>query len=132
MKNPQPVDVYVGKRVRARRIAIGVSQEKLAESLDVTFQQVQKYEKGSNRISCSRLVQISRALAVAPSFFFEGLPSDGEAPSSSVQTIASMMATREGAELCKVWPDVEAAGKADVVLGVARMAVMPAANAQAA
>ena len=73
-KAPNPVDKYVGSRVRMRRIMLGMSQEKLGEALDLTFQQIQKYEKGTNRIGASRLQQISDILQVPVSFLFEGGP----------------------------------------------------------
>jgi transcriptional regulator with XRE-family HTH domain len=66
-RQPHPVDVAVGINVRRRRKELGMSQETLAEAIDLTFQQVQKYEKGSNRISCSKLVEISKALQCSPS-----------------------------------------------------------------
>lgn len=68
---PHPVDIAVGNRVRGRRILMGMSQERLADQLGVTFQQVQKYEKGANRISASRLSDISKILDVTPGYFFE-------------------------------------------------------------
>src|SRR5213082_3848585 len=74
-KAPNPVDKYVGSRVRMRRIMLGMSQEKLGDSLGLTFQQIQKYEKGTNRIGASRLQQISHILQVPVAFFFEGAPS---------------------------------------------------------
>jgi len=77
-KLPNPIDVHVGGRVRMRRMLVGMSQEKLGDSLGLTFQQVQKYEKGANRIGASRLFQISRVLGVPVSFFYEGLSGDGE------------------------------------------------------
>ena len=70
--SPHPIDVYVGSRVRLRRMMRKVSQEKLGEMLKLTFQQVQKYEKGTNRISASRLYQIATFLDVPLEFFFEG------------------------------------------------------------
>lgn len=70
---PHPVDVHVGQRLRQRRTLMGVSQEKLAESLGVTFQQVQKYERGTNRIGASRLYDIGRMLEVSVAYFFEEL-----------------------------------------------------------
>jgi transcriptional regulator with XRE-family HTH domain len=77
-KVPDPIDRHVGARVRMRRMLIGMSQEKLGEALGLTFQQVQKYEKGTNRISASRLQQISDALNIPLSFLFQGAPvSDG-------------------------------------------------------
>ena len=74
-KAPNPVDKYVGSRVRMRRIMLGMSQEKLGEALGLTFQQVQKYEKGTNRVGASRLQQISEILQVPVSFLFDGGPS---------------------------------------------------------
>jgi transcriptional regulator with XRE-family HTH domain len=68
---PHPVDVYVGSRVRLRRTLLGMSQQKLAEAIGLTFQQVQKYEKGANRIGSSRLYQMSKVLDVAIAYFFE-------------------------------------------------------------
>ncbi|GJD60727.1 helix-turn-helix domain-containing protein [Methylobacterium frigidaeris] len=73
-KAPDPVDRHVGHRVRVRRLLVGVSQEKLGDALGVTFQQIQKYEKGTNRISASRLRQIADMLNVPVSFFYEGAP----------------------------------------------------------
>ena len=68
---PHPIDIHVGSRVRLRRNMLGLSQEKLAEAFGLTFQQVQKYERGTNRISASRLLEMSRALDVPVSFFFD-------------------------------------------------------------
>lgn len=70
-KNPNAVDIHIGARVRLRRMTLGVSQEKLAEKLGITFQQVQKYEKGINRISASRLQDIASALDLPIAWFFE-------------------------------------------------------------
>lgn len=69
---PHPVDVYVGSRVRLRRTLKGMSQQRLAEAIGLTFQQIQKYERGVNRIGCSRLFELSEVLDVPPSFFFDG------------------------------------------------------------
>ena len=77
-KLPNPIDVHVGSRVRMRRMLVGMSQEKLGDSLGLTFQQVQKYEKGANRIGASRLFHIARVLGVRIEFFYEGLTGDGE------------------------------------------------------
>src|ERR1700693_2413818 len=73
-KAPNPIDKHVGSRVRMRRMMLGMSQEKLGDALGLTFQQVQKYEKGTNRIGASRLQQISLILQVPVAFFFEGAP----------------------------------------------------------
>ncbi len=75
-KTPNPIDVHVGNRVRLRRVMLGVSQEKLGEQLGLTFQQVQKYEKGANRIGASRLYKIAQALGVSVDFFFDELPEE--------------------------------------------------------
>ena len=77
-KSPNPVDVHVGRRVRIRRVLAGMSQTALAEGLGLTFQQLQKYESGSNRISASRLWQISQILDVPIAWFFLGLGDDQE------------------------------------------------------
>src|SRR5258708_4719477 len=81
-KAPNPIDKHVGSRVRMRRMMLGMSQEKLGDALALTFQQVQKYEKGTNRIGASRLQQISQILQVPVAFFFEGAPvlSEGAVP----------------------------------------------------
>src|SRR5712672_2228635 len=73
-KAPNPIDKHVGSRVRMRRMMLGMSQEKLGTALGLTFQQVQKYEKGTNRIGASRVQQISQILQVPVAFFFEGAP----------------------------------------------------------
>ena len=82
---PNPVDVHVGARVRVRRTLLGMSQEKLGDAIGLTFQQVQKYERGANRIGSSRLFDLSRVLDVPIGFFFEDMPSD-VAASSPAQT----------------------------------------------
>lgn len=73
-ENPHPVDIYVGSRVRLCRTLKGLSQQKLAQALGLTFQQVQKYERGANRIGASRIFELSQILDVPPSFFFDGAP----------------------------------------------------------
>ena len=75
-KSPNQIDRHVGSRVRMRRLLLGMSQEKLGEAVGVTFQQLQKYEKGTNRISAGRLLVISRALRMPVSRFFDGAPED--------------------------------------------------------
>ena len=71
---PNPVDIHVGSRVRLRRTLLGLSQEKLGEAVGLTFQQIQKYERGANRIGASRLFEFSRILDVPVSFFFDDMP----------------------------------------------------------
>lgn len=108
-KAPNPVDKYVGSRVRMRRIMLGMSQEKLGEALGLTFQQIQKYEKGTNRVGASRIKQISEILQVPVSFLFEGGPGGGtvngeglsEAPSPAY--VADFLATSEGLALTRAF-----------------------------
>jgi transcriptional regulator with XRE-family HTH domain len=89
-KVPNPIDRHVGARVRMRRMLIGMSQEKLGEALGLTFQQIQKYEKGANRISASRLQQISEALNTPLAYFFNGAPvSEGAAQAGLAEAAAS-------------------------------------------
>src|ERR1700682_3761642 len=92
-KLPNPIDKHVGSRLRMRRQMLAMSQEKLGDALGITFQQVQKYEKGMNRVSASRLQHISHILQVPVPFFFEGAPhvpgqhqGDGAAPSPAYVT----------------------------------------------
>jgi transcriptional regulator with XRE-family HTH domain len=107
-KAPNPIDKHVGSRVRMRRMMLGMSQEKLGDALGLTFQQVQKYEKGTNRIGASRLSQISHILQVPVSFFFEGAPNVpgrssgmGEAPSPAY--VSDFLATSDGLALTKAF-----------------------------
>ena len=72
-RSPNPVDLHVGGRIRMRRRILGISQEKLADALGLTFQQVQKYERGANRVSASNLYEIARTLQAPITYFFEGL-----------------------------------------------------------
>jgi len=110
-KSPNPIDRHVGARVRMRRLMVGLSQTKLGESLDVTFQQIQKYEKGANRIGASRLQQLARVLDVTPAFFFEGAPR-GETPTSGVAEtpdnayVVDFLATNEGLQLNRAFAQI--------------------------
>ena len=105
-KAPNPIDKHVGSRVRMRRMMLSMSQEKLGDALGLTFQQVQKYEKGTNRIGASRLQQIAHILQVPVSFFFEGAPHSpgsgmSEAPSPAY--VADFLATSDGLSLTKAF-----------------------------
>jgi transcriptional regulator with XRE-family HTH domain len=109
-KTPNPTDKHVGSRVRMRRMMLSMSQEKLGDALGLTFQQVQKYEKGTNRIGASRLQQIANILQVPVSFFFEGAPHGGgsgrgegfgEAPSPAY--VSDFLATSDGLALVKAF-----------------------------
>jgi transcriptional regulator with XRE-family HTH domain len=103
---PNPIDKHVGARVRMRRMMLSMSQEKLGDALGLTFQQVQKYEKGANRIGASRLQQISNILQVPISFFFGGAPhlpgqaaGMGEPPSPAY--VSDFLATTDGLSLTR-------------------------------
>ncbi|KPH80848.1 helix-turn-helix domain-containing protein [Bosea vaviloviae] len=107
-KVPNPIDRHVGSRVRMRRMLAGVSQEKLGDALGLTFQQVQKYEKGSNRISASRLQQIAKMLDVPVSFFFDGaptgdMPTGGFSDAASSAYVSDFMSSSEGVQLTKAF-----------------------------
>jgi transcriptional regulator with XRE-family HTH domain len=109
-KTPNPIDRHVGSRVRMRRMMISMSQEKLGERLGITFQQVQKYEKGTNRIGASRLHQIGSFLGVPVSFFYEGAPGadagTGFAEAGNPAYVSDFMATSEGLALAKAFMKV--------------------------
>jgi transcriptional regulator with XRE-family HTH domain len=113
-KAPNPTDKHVGSRVRMRRMMLSMSQEKLGDALGLTFQQVQKYEKGTNRIGASRLQQISHILQVPVSFFFEGAPSlaphpEGMKEAPSPAYISDFLATSEGLALTKAFTRIKEA-----------------------
>jgi transcriptional regulator with XRE-family HTH domain len=103
-KSPSPIDKHVGSRVRVRRLSVGMSQSRLAAALGLTFQQVQKYEKGMNRISASRLLEIGRLLEAPVAYFFEGAPGSaveivGFAEGGEPNSLLEFGNTREGLEL---------------------------------
>ena len=77
-KKPNPIDIHVGSRIRLRRTMLGMSQEKLGDAVGLTFQQIQKYERGANRIGASRLFQLSQILDVPVAYFFDAMPTDVE------------------------------------------------------
>ena len=107
-KEPNPIDRHVGSRVRMRRVLLGMSQTKLGDALGLTFQQVQKYEKGVNRIGASRLQDMSKILDVAPAYFFDGAAAASETPTgfaeeSSSTYVVDFLSTAEGLHLNKAF-----------------------------
>ena len=106
-KAPNPIDKHVGARVRMRRMMLSMSQEKLGDALGLTFQQIQKYEKGANRIGASRLQQIAQILQVQVSFFFEGTPHapghSGMSEAPSPAYVSDFLATSDGLSLTKAF-----------------------------
>jgi transcriptional regulator with XRE-family HTH domain len=110
-RSPNPVDLHVGGRVRMKRKVLGVSQERLAEALGLTFQQVQKYERGANRVSASKLYEIARFLNAPVSYFFEGLADPtsndpGDAGDGPEQFVHDFLMTPEGLELAATFPKI--------------------------
>jgi transcriptional regulator with XRE-family HTH domain len=103
---PHPVDRHVGLRIRMRRKELGISQERLAEALGLTFQQVQKYERAANRVSASKLWEIARALNASVTYFYDGLAaaSDGDAPPPPSRGAHAFLLTPEGVELAALFP----------------------------
>jgi transcriptional regulator with XRE-family HTH domain len=127
-KSPNPIDKHVGHRIRLRRMMLGMSQGTLGTALGLTFQQVQKYEKGANRVGASRLQQISQALQVPVAFFFEGAPSmPGHAgpvsESSAHADVSNFVATSEGLALTQAFLRIKDPGLrrriVDLVQGIA-------------
>ncbi|HBF30491.1 helix-turn-helix transcriptional regulator [Rhizobium sp.] len=105
-KKPNPIDIHVGSRIRLRRTMLGMSQEKLGEALGITFQQIQKYEKGTNRVGASRLQNISTILNVPVSFFFEDAPGEqaavgsaGFSEAASSNYVVDFLSSSEGLQL---------------------------------
>ena len=112
-RSPNPIDVHVGLQVRLRRKELKISQEKLAETLGLTFQQVQKYERGANRISASKLYEIARSLRVSIAWFFEGLsdPQAGrlkdDGGAAAPPHAHNFLMTPEGIDLANAFPRIE-------------------------
>lgn len=111
-KKPNPIDVHVGSRIRLRRNMLGLSQEKLGESLGITFQQIQKYEKGTNRVGASRLQAISSILTVPVAFFFEDAPGStptsqaGFAEDNEATYVVDFLNSNEGVQLTRAFTKI--------------------------
>src|ERR1700751_2060302 len=95
-EGPNPIDRHVGLRIRLRRKELGISQEKLAESIGLTFQQVQKYERAANRVSASKLWEVARALNTTVAYFYEGLPTDSRSEIPTGPKLEDFLLTPEG------------------------------------
>ena len=126
-RDPNYIDVHVGARIRMRRQLINMSQERLGELLGITFQQVQKYEKGSNRISASRLFYASKTLGVPVQFFYDGLPgsenADGLREPASGDEFSAAMMSPEGVQLAKAFKDADSSTKRKLIASLARLIV---------
>jgi len=109
-KSPNPIDIHVGSRVRMRRFLVGMTQGRLAEQLGVTFQQVQKYEKGTSRISASRLQTIANVFEVPVGFFFENIASHSSAEDDPLSDVAeASLLTLDGMALNKAFVRIRSA-----------------------
>ncbi len=108
---PDPMDVHVGGRVRLRRMVLGMSQDALGKALGLTFQQVQKYEKGSNRIGAGRLKQLSELLEVPVQFFYDDYDSviggRGFAENGATDPFMELLHSQEGVQLCRYYSEIE-------------------------
>jgi transcriptional regulator with XRE-family HTH domain len=111
IKSPNATDTHVGRRVRIRRMMLGMSQTDLGDAVGLSFQQIQKYEKGTNRIGGSRLQQFAHILHVPIPFFFEGLPqvsgSSEEGVTPSAAYVDDFLATSDGLSLTKSFPRIK-------------------------
>jgi transcriptional regulator with XRE-family HTH domain len=130
-KSPSEVDKYVGNRIRTRRMLIGMSQEKLGNLLGLTFQQVQKYEKGINRVSASRLLEIGDVLSVPMSFFFDGWSGDSPGQQEGrASWLNDILSTTEGVELIHAFNEIKSPAMrralVDIAHSVAALSVMNA------
>jgi transcriptional regulator with XRE-family HTH domain len=126
-KKPDPIDAHVGSRVRLRRMLVGMSQERLGESMGLTFQQVQKYEKGANRIGASRLHHISKLLDVPVGYFFDEAPAveersttPGLSEPESEEFVLEFLNTREGLELNRAFTKISSAKVRKCVVDLVR------------
>ena len=124
-RDPNFVDRHVGNRVRMRRLLVGMSQEKLGELLGITFQQVQKYEKGSNRVSASRLYQVSRVLGVPVQYFYDELKEDngpsGFAESEGADAIAGALQSPDGVQIARIFSETTDPDKRKLILNAVKL-----------
>lgn len=131
--DPEPVDIHVGGRVRMRRLFLGLSQEKLANAIGVSFQQLQKYERGTNRISASRLYALTKFLGVPVSWFFEDAPSDRRSSSAAAgasregrnAAVADPMGASETVKLVRAYYQISDPRVRKKILGVIRSVAEP-------
>jgi transcriptional regulator with XRE-family HTH domain len=116
-QEPHLVDIHVGARIRMRRKAQGLTQTQLADSVGITFQQLQKYERGTNRVSASKLYGMAVTLQISVAWFFEGMPSMGGAGQTDqrVQAVRRFMATEEGVELASLVPQLPMAQRLQIL-----------------
>jgi transcriptional regulator with XRE-family HTH domain len=117
-RGPAPADVRIGDRIRGRRTMLGMSQTELGAAVDLTFQQIQKYERGINRVSASTMERLAGALGVPITYFFDGHPPDnGQGPGSEVD-LTAFLATAEGFALCKAFQHIESQAMRSAVINL--------------
>ena len=125
-RKPNQIDLHVGSRLRLRRKLLNISQEKLADALGLTFQQVQKYERGANRISASKLFEAARFLKAPVAYFYEGLarPEDpegqGAAEPENAPAVYTLLADQDGADLASAFMRIADRRRRKVLVDVAR------------
>jgi transcriptional regulator with XRE-family HTH domain len=124
-RDPNFVDRHVGNRVRMRRLLLGMSQERLGELLGITFQQVQKYEKGSNRVSASRLHQISRVLGVPVQYFYDELKEEdgpsGFAEQGGADAVAGALQSPDGVQIARIFSETTDPEKRKLILNAVKL-----------
>lgn len=123
-KLPSPIDIEVGRRIRLQRRILGMSQSALAEGLDVTFQQVQKYEKGTNRVGASRLQRVANCLGVPVSHFFDNVAADGHGAAdeaiSMKNDLVCFLSSEEGVELNRAFAKIKDARTRQKIVGLVK------------
>jgi transcriptional regulator with XRE-family HTH domain len=117
-RGPAPADVRIGDRIRARRVTLGMSQTDLGAAVDVTFQQIQKYERGINRVSASTMERLAGALGVPITYFFDGHPPDNGQGHGSEVDLTAFLATAEGFALCKAFQHIESQAMRSAVISL--------------
>jgi len=117
---PNPVDRHVGLRIRMRRKELGMSQERLAESIGLTFQQVQKYERATNRVSASKLWEMARVLRTSVAYFYEGLADGVGGPAPQSEPFQDFLLSNEGMELAQMFPRIRQARVRRKILDLVR------------
>jgi transcriptional regulator with XRE-family HTH domain len=117
-RGPAPADVRIGDRIRARRMTLGMSQTDLGAAVDVTFQQIQKYERGINRVSASTMERLAGALGVPITYFFDGHPPDNGQDHGAEADLTAFLATAEGFALCKAFQHIESQAMRSAVINL--------------
>lgn len=128
--NRKQADIYVGLRIRTRRLELGMSQGKLGAALNVTHQQIQKYEKGATRVSGSTLAMIANSLSVPPAYFLDGLPKLDKPQRPNAMVGVQFLATSDGQEIARLWPALKGTGVAKALLKIIRLTAQKRAFAR--